>query len=182
MEHAPAPDASPSISKTSHAKSAVAPVVPRHLRVAIWLSVFFSTLTLAALVLFGVYAHRWYVVDSIDRDEVRAERRLNTPAKGPIEQHCTANVSGIQCTFTNTNNWLVGPACLVGVVERKSDGRQIQSMTVCSGNIARFDTREVTAHWERETPEQLCYKETNYGTSMDWGKCTFDIKPRSFTP
>ncbi len=77
--------------------------------------------------------------------------------------------------FTNITSD-IRVACVKGVVKSIATGIRLESLPVCSGEMKPNTSVRFDASWPKGNPEDICYKDTQYGKHLDWSKCTFDAE------
>lgn len=88
--------------------------------------------------------------------------------------NCSANNTGIDCAFTNISARPI-VTCLIGTIRKTgASGVGLSSMPLCSGPIAPFETRNVSAHWTGGFAKDLCNTKLGDTEILDWTKCDFN--------
>lgn len=94
----------------------------------------------------------------------------------PTDPVCFANEAGVTCTFVNLDS-KPHSDCLRGVVSQKSGGDRVEAVPLCSGVVGPRETKTITVPWNTMTkPSDICFTETEFGSRLDWDKCTFDAR------
>ena len=94
-----------------------------------------------------------------------------------VHNNCYADRTSVTCTFTNMSPMPV-ETCARGTLSSKgAQGVKLDSLVVCTGRLEPNETRMVSGPWLGGFADDICYRETSYGKSIDWSKCNFSIAP-----
>lgn len=64
-------------------------------------------------------------------------------------------------------------ACMKGIVTAIQSRVSIESQIVCTGEVKPSSTVSVDASWPKGSPDDICYKESSFGKTLDWSKCEY---------
>lgn len=90
---------------------------------------------------------------------------------------CIANNSEAVCSFTNTSSAVVTTCVQSKVTQKKASGVALASHPVCSGPLAPFETKNVSAHWVGGLVKDICNKKIGDSEFLDWDQCEFNTSP-----
>lgn len=106
------------------------------------------------------------------------------PKVGGMAWTSFANNHSAHFGFTNLTPD-VRVACMKGVVTSTQTRVSIESQIICTGEVKPNTTVSVEASWPKGSPEDICYKESSFGKTLDWSKCEFthqDVPPVVILP
>lgn len=124
-----------------------------------------STIVLTALVLVIVFDFRY-----------------NTPSywvnADLLTHNCHAGNSGIECTFTNTDE-IDAITCLRGILsQKKANWVKIKSLPICTGKIKPQHTVTISSPWVGGFAKDICFSTNRLDMRvLDWEACNFIAEP-----
>jgi hypothetical protein len=116
---------------------------------------------------------------------------------GDLPERCFGNLTGFECTFTNTSifpRW----ECLHGELKHLgTGGRTVSSNPLCSGTVGAHETKTVHVPWLVGKPVEACFKDdtgpqllensalgqaaararAHEARELDWDGCELHVQP-----
>jgi hypothetical protein len=120
-------------------------------------------------------------VDNVTKhvDAVLLElRNANAPPKwmpqNEVHNDCYTDRTNVSCTFTNLGETPV-TTCTRGKLSQKAaPGIKLETVIMCTGKLYPAETRVVVGPWVGGFADDVCYKQNDFGKSLDFSKCVFD--------
>lgn len=108
-------------------------------------------------------------------------RDANAPApwvaSQQVHHNCLSDRSDVTCTFTNLSEMPIS-TCVRGLLTQKgAPGVKLESLILCTGKLNPGETRAVSGPWSGGFADDICFKQNDFGKSLDWSKCVFDSEP-----
>jgi hypothetical protein len=89
-----------------------------------------------------------------------------------IEPYCEATEDGVECSFTNMGG--TGSSCVEITLARKDGGGSTRTdKPVCSGEIGKSQTANVSGRFVDPQPSELC---KNSEGVLSWNECTLKVR------
>ena len=61
-------------------------------------------------------------------------------------------------------------------MQKGAPGVKLESLTLCTGKLSPAESRIVSGPWVGGFADDICFKQSDFGKSLDWSKCTFDTE------
>ena len=108
-------------------------------------------------------------------------RKLTTPTvwveTKDMMNTCLTNRDTVTCTFTNRQKF-PATTCTQGLLyQKEASGVRLKALPMCTGRLMPAETKTISASWVGGFADDICSKQTGYGTSLDWSKCVFTTEP-----
>jgi GYF domain 2 len=105
-------------------------------------------------------------------------RDANAPPKwvpqNEVHNDCYTDRTNVSCTFTNLGETPV-TTCTRGKLSQKAaPGIKLETVIMCTGKLYPAETRVVVGPWVGGFADDVCYKQNDFGKSLDFSKCIFD--------
>lgn len=86
---------------------------------------------------------------------------------------CVAVDAEARCSFTNATDATVATCVQSKVAQKKASGVAISSHPICSGPLAPFETKNISAHWIGGFARDICNRKIGDTEVLDWDQCEF---------
>jgi GYF domain 2 len=113
--------------------------------------------------------------------EIAELKKLNAPGtwtpEAQVQNNCYTDRMNVTCTFTNLSEIAV-TTCNRGVLARKlAPGVKLESVIMCTGKLSPAETKTIVGPWIGGFADDICFKQNDFGKTMDWSKCNFTTEP-----
>lgn len=139
-----------------------------------------STLSLFAFAgfVYGAYRSSEKVlrqVEDLETDFQKAHSPGRFVPFDDVPNSCLSDRNSTSCTFTNLSPEAIF-TCAGGSLQNKEvPALRLQSLILCSGRLDPGTTRTISAPWVGGFADDICNKDTGFGKSLDWTKCSFHV-------
>jgi hypothetical protein len=94
-----------------------------------------------------------------------------------VSNNCITDRTTVTCTFTNLSETAVSTCTRGRLVQKGAPGVKLESLIMCTGKLHPAESRVVTGSWLGGFADDICFKQNEFGKSLDWSKCEFDSAP-----
>ena len=116
------------------------------------------------------------VADRVRREVVAAANSVAPPKQGDVQDSAYSDAQAAHITITNLTSG-VRYWCVKAVVSPVQGTGRVESVPVCSGDVAPHTTVTLTAPYPPGKVFDMCSSAGRYGREMDWSNCSFDLEP-----